>query len=132
MAGHASQGASTIQVYHYAQLINGLNFRRYDKGYVLNNVAYQKPEPPSYNLTNINCKVALHHSEDDWLAHSSDIEQLKYRLPNVIYSRKLSGFSHYDYLISKNVRNSLYGDVISQCTKNRYSAYYKVSYEVQL
>lgn len=131
VAGHASQGASTIQIYHYAQLINGLNFRRYDKGYLLNRIEYKHHDPPSYNLTQTNCKVALHHSEEDWLSHGEDIEQLRLRLPNVLAVKKVSGFSHYDYLISKNVRQNLYSDVISHCQRHRYVATYKVSYQVQ-
>lgn len=132
VAGHASQGASTLQIYHYAQLINGLIFRRYDKGFLLNNIAYQSPEPPSYNLTNINCKVALHHSEDDWLSRSSDIEQLQYRLPNLLYTRQVPGFSHYDYLISKNVRSGLYADVLNECQRHRLVATISVAWEVHL
>ncbi|KAH8419345.1 hypothetical protein KR222_006076, partial [Zaprionus bogoriensis] len=114
IAGHASQGASTVQVYHYAQQLNGLNFRRYDRGQVLNQIQYQDDNPPSYNLSQTSCKVALHYSNDDWLNTNQDVEQLKSRLPNLYKFRRIrsKGFSHYDYLISKDVRSQLYTSVI--------------------
>lgn len=131
VAGHASQGASTVQIYHYAQLINGLNFRRYDKGYLLNHIDYKHYDPPSYNLSQTHCKIGLHYSEEDWLSHGDDIKQLQLSLPNVLAVRKVSGFSHYDYLLSKNVRQSLYTDVISQSLRYRYVASYRWWYEVE-
>ncbi|KAM8716819.1 hypothetical protein ACLKA7_003656 [Drosophila subpalustris] len=122
VVGHSSQGASSIQIYHYAQLLNGPKFHRFDKGALINSMTYKGSDPPSYNLTSCTCKVALHYAEDDWLAGPQDVATLKDRLPNVVDNSFIpqKGFCHYDYMLSKNVNRLLYGRVINNVIMNRY------------
>ncbi|XP_023172910.2 lipase 1-like isoform X2 [Drosophila hydei] len=119
VAGHSSQGASAYQIYHYSQLLNNNEFSAFDNGEVLNLQEYDRPSPPPYNLTQISCKVAIHHSEDDWLATLPDVTQLKNQLSNVVDYAKISqdGFSHYDYLLSQNVQGLVYDRLVSNCAK---------------
>ncbi|XP_064551390.1 uncharacterized protein LOC135437401 [Drosophila montana] len=117
VVGHASQGASSYQVYHYAQLISSVKFQAFDHGEVINEQQYQKPEPPAYNLTQVNCKVAIHHATDDWLSSKNDVQSLSSRLPNVIdeWNIQEKGFSHYDYMLSQQVNQLINNRVINNC-----------------
>lgn len=119
VAEHSSQGASAFQIYHYSQLLSNQEFAAFDNGEVLNLQQYNKPQPPAYNITQIPCQVALHHSQDDWLASLPDVQQLKDKLPNVVdYSYiQQEGFSHYDYMLSQNVQGLVHDRVISNCAR---------------
>ncbi|XP_034474555.1 lipase 1-like isoform X2 [Drosophila innubila] len=121
VVGHSSQGASSVQIYHYAQLLSGPKFHRFDKGALLNQMVYKHSDPPSYNLTRCSCKVAVHYSEDDWLAGSRDVQMLTSRLPNIVDNSYIAqkGFSHYDYLLSRNVNRLVYGRVLSNCYSHK-------------
>ncbi|XP_033235595.1 uncharacterized protein [Drosophila pseudoobscura] len=119
IVGHASQGASTKQIHHYAQLHRNLYFRRFDHGPIRNRIRYQSLSPPSYNLSQTQCRVVLHHGAKDWLASGSDVTNLQDRLPNCIESRKvkLESFTHFDFVISKDVRSLVYNRVIDLVVK---------------
>jgi hypothetical protein len=43
-------------------------FRRYDHGWFKNLLTYGQLSPPAYDLSKITAPVALHYSENDWLA----------------------------------------------------------------
>lgn len=63
--------------------------------------------------------MALHHSQDDWLANPSDVQQLKKQLTNVVdysYIQK-EGFSHYDYMLSQNVQELVHDRLISNSAR---------------
>ncbi|XP_033235591.1 uncharacterized protein [Drosophila pseudoobscura] len=121
IVGHASQGASTKQIHHYAQLHRNLYFRRFDHGPIRNRIRYQSLTPPSYNLSQTQCKVVLHHGAKDWLASGSDVTNLQDRLPNCIESRKvkLESFTHFDFVISKDVRSLVYNRVVDLVVTNQ-------------
>ncbi|XP_034668005.1 uncharacterized protein LOC117901386 isoform X2 [Drosophila subobscura] len=121
IVGHSSQGSSTKQIHHYAQLQKKLNFRRYDLGPTRNLIRYKSLSPPSYNLSQTQCKVVLHHGEDDWLSSGSDVANLQERLPNCIESRKveLKFFTHFDFIISKDVRPLVYDRVVNLAVTNK-------------
>ncbi|CAF4845735.1 unnamed protein product [Pieris macdunnoughi] len=73
---HFSSGASTKQLWHYAQLINSGYFRQYD--YRLKNVAkYGTLSPPSYPVEKITAPVAIFYGDGDWLSDVSDAKILK-------------------------------------------------------
>ncbi|KAH8378371.1 hypothetical protein KR093_011015, partial [Drosophila rubida] len=121
VVGHSNQGASSTQIYHYAQLLHGEKFQRFDKGALLNQITQKESVSLAYNLTAVNCKVALHYSEDDWLGGKKDVQLLRARLPNCIDNSYIAqrGFSHYDYLISRNVNRLVYSRVISNIVSHR-------------
>ncbi|XP_017954583.2 lipase 1-like [Drosophila navojoa] len=119
VAEHSSQGASAFQIYHYSQLLTSNAFAAFDNGEVLNLQQYNTPKPPAYNISQIPCQVALHHSQDDWLASPPDVQQLKEQLSNVVDHSYIQqeGFHHYDYLLSKNVQYLVHDRVISNCAR---------------
>ncbi|XP_041451912.1 uncharacterized protein LOC111073946 isoform X2 [Drosophila obscura] len=120
IVGHGSQGGSTMQIHHYAQLHMNLYFRRYDHGPTKNLIRYKSISPPSYNLSQTQCRVVLHHGANDWLASGSDVTNLQQRLPNCIESRKvkLESFTHFDFVISKDVRSLVYNRVVNLIVTN--------------
>ncbi|XP_017835224.1 lipase 1 [Drosophila busckii] len=119
VVGHASQGASSMQIYHYAQQIKTSGFHRFDQGRMVNQIVYQNPQAPQYNLSRVTCKVALQHSQHDWMATRNDVENLRLRLPRVIDTHMIEhrDFSHYDFTISKNVRKLVYRRIVKLTTQ---------------
>ncbi|EDX04576.1 GD23718 [Drosophila simulans] len=120
LEGHASQGSSAKQIYHFAQLQGKSEFQKYDYGLILNKLRYKSIFPPTYNLSLALGKVALHRGDGDWLGSESDVLRLERDLPNCIENRNIrfEGFSHFDFTISKDVRSLVYDRVISLCGSN--------------
>jgi len=120
LEGHASQGSSAKQIYHFAQLQGNSAFQKYDYGLILNKIRYQSIFPPLYNLSLALGKVALHRGDGDWLGSESDVLRLERDLPNCIENRNIrfEGFSHFDFTISKDVRSLVYDRVIDLCGSN--------------
>ncbi|KAH8328643.1 hypothetical protein KR067_012035, partial [Drosophila pandora] len=116
--GHSSQGTAAKQLVHYGQLQGTINFQRYDYGFLINRMRYQNRYPPQYNLSAVNCKVALHHGDGDWLGSASDVQRLQQSLPNVIQSRKVpfDAFAHFDFTLAMNVRPLVYDSVVNTCS----------------
>lgn len=61
-------GASVGQLVHYAQGVNSARFRQYDHGLIGNMQRYGSTSPPDYPLGRVTAPVALHFSDNDWLA----------------------------------------------------------------
>lgn len=61
-------GASVNQLVHYGQGVNSARFRQYDHGFLGNLNRYGSRTPPDYPLGRITAPVALHFSDNDWLA----------------------------------------------------------------
>lgn len=61
-------GAATDQLVHYGQEVNSGKFRMYDHGMFGNLNKYGSMSPPSYDLNKVTAPVALHYSDNDWLA----------------------------------------------------------------
>ncbi|XP_043641825.1 chromatin modification-related protein eaf-1-like isoform X2 [Drosophila teissieri] len=121
LEGHASQGASAKQIYHFAQMQGKSVFQKFDYGLILNKIRYNSILPPLYNLSLALSKVALHRGDGDWLGSESDVSRLERSLPNCIENRNIGfkGFSHFDFTISKDVRPLVYDRVINLCGANR-------------
>ncbi|XP_067622817.1 lipase 3-like isoform X2 [Eurosta solidaginis] len=95
--GHSPAGASTKQMQHFGQLKRSGHFRQYDYGWLRNYWTYNSVSPPEYHLENTRNKVALHYSQNDWLATPVDVEQLHLKLPNVV-GKFLVGYPHFNHL----------------------------------
>ncbi|XP_039479249.1 mediator of RNA polymerase II transcription subunit 15 [Drosophila santomea] len=121
LEGHASQGASAKQIYHFAQMQGKSVFQKFDYGLILNKLRYNSILPPLYNLSLALSKVALHRGDGDWLGSESDALRLERSLPNCIENRNIrfQGFSHFDFTISKDVRPLVYDRVVNLCGSNR-------------
>ncbi|XP_055677817.1 lipase 3-like [Lutzomyia longipalpis] len=115
-------GASAKQLVHFGQLFNSRHFRQYDYGLIKNLQVYGSIKPPDYPLENIEAPIALHYSDNDWLASVKDVQHLQSRLKNSLigaFRVPLPKFNHLDFLWAIDVRTVLYDRVIS--LMNRYN-----------
>ena len=60
-------GASSIQIIHYAQLVNSGKFRMFDYGSLRNLLRYGSRSPPDYRLNLVTAPIHLYYSVNDWL-----------------------------------------------------------------
>lgn len=108
LSRYPSKG-STRSLIHYAQGLTSGQFRRYDFEYSENINIYGSMLPPEYNLENITTPVILFYSDnDDWISNKKDVEMLMEKLPNVISSNVIDGYSHLDFMFAKDVKTKVY------------------------
>ncbi|CAH4028684.1 unnamed protein product [Pieris brassicae] len=112
--GHFPAGASVRQLSHYGQSISTSMFRRYDYGWAQNLLRYGTPEPPHYNLSNIDCPVHLHYSESDPLADVIDVNKLFNELGGTPIRIRVPDkkFSHIDFVWGIDAKALVYDNVI--------------------
>lgn len=110
IAGHTPAGASTNMLVHYGQLMRSGHFRQFDHGAISNMFTYGRLTPPPYNLRNVRAPVALHYSNNDWLAAVEDVAELQRGLPNVIGMFLVPDlqFNHLDFVWAIDVQELLY------------------------
>lgn len=111
---HTPAGAATDQLLHYGQLVNSGRFRQFDHGRVGNLIRYKRTSPPDYNLNNVKARVALYHSQNDWLAVVKDTQKLARSLPNVVlnYLVPHKKFNHVDFTWGIDAPFLLYDEIM--------------------
>ncbi|XP_045479332.1 lipase 3-like [Harmonia axyridis] len=112
---HTPAGASTRQLYHYAQLFNSGKFRQYDY-FPFNSLHYgplHPINPPSYNLKKVKAPVYLFYSNNDWLSHPKDVKTLCKKLGNCKAQTLVAEnrFNHLDYVWGNNAKQRIYSEV---------------------
>lgn len=112
--GHTPAGASTMQMIHYGQGVRSARFRQYDHGYISNLFEYGTRRPPNYDLSRITCPVALHYSDNDWLAEPIDVLELNSGLGNSLgmFLVPQPEFNHLDFVWGINARTLVYDRAI--------------------
>jgi len=92
-------GVSVNQMLHYGQEINSGKFRMWDYGFFGNRKHYGKSSPPDYDLKKVTAPIALHYSDNDWLAAVKDVDKLAAQLPNLINKFRVghNRWNHLDY-----------------------------------
>ncbi|XP_041985087.1 lipase 3-like [Aricia agestis] len=103
IAKHLPAGASTRQIKQFGQAKAAGQLRKYDYGSEVNMKVYGQQEPPKYNMTDVQVPVAIYYSEEDLLAHPTDVERLHSELPDVrdFYKVPEQHFSHMDFQFAK-------------------------------
>ncbi|EDX05787.1 GD24350, partial [Drosophila simulans] len=116
-------GASSSQVIHYLQLYRSGDFRQYDHGRELNEIIYQQPTPPSYNVQYIKSCVDMYYSENDYIENDymsavGDVKYLASLLPCAqLYRIPFGDWNHYDFLWSNNVKEVINNKIIQKMRK---------------
>nr|CAD7429300.1 unnamed protein product [Timema monikensis] len=112
--GHTPAGTSTRTLVHYAQLIRSGRFEPYDFGPRMNVKCYNQSTPPEYDLTNITVPIALHYSDNDWLADRLDVKNLSVRLQQKIgmFRVSLPSFNHVDFMWAKDAPKLVYSKIL--------------------
>ncbi|XP_041985088.1 lipase 3-like [Aricia agestis] len=103
IARHLPAGGSTRHIKQFGQAVAADELRKYDYGSEVNMKVYGQPEPPKYNMTDVQVPVAIYYSEEDWLAHPADVERLHGELPDVrdFYKVPEQHFGHMDFQFSQ-------------------------------
>lgn len=119
MLSHTPSGASVKQLEHFGQLMKSSHFRKFDRGYLRNQIIYGRMSPPDYNLANVKVPVALYFAENDLLVSISGVEKLAKQLPNVIdkYLVPHHKFNHLDFLWAIDAKTLVYDRVLENIQK---------------
>jgi len=106
VASHIPAGTSSYTIIHYAQEIKSGNFEGMDWGDDDRNMQHHgSTTPPTYNLKDVNTKVALFWGDNDWLAQPEDLLKIFSQVPNIVenYQVPWEGWNHFDFLYAIDV-----------------------------
>lgn len=108
-------GAAVGQMVHYGQGVNSGKFRQYDHGLPGNLAKYGSITPPEYPVERIRCPIALHYSDNDWLAAVRDVDTLANRLNTLIGKFRVpeAKFNHLDFQWAVDAKTLLYDRIMS-------------------
>ncbi|VVC99706.1 unnamed protein product [Leptidea sinapis] len=104
---HFPTRSSTLQLIHYAQLINSRRFCRFDYG-ANNYLKYGQKSAPDYDLSKITTPMVLFYSDNDWLSDPLDVAKLSDGLPKVYKRYHLDKFNHFDYMYASVAKDAVY------------------------
>lgn len=111
---YSPASSSFFQLMHYAQEVNSGKFAQYDYGASNNMKRYRTPNPPEYDPARITSRIALHYSDNDWLAAVVDVEKFANKLPNLIAKYRVPdpNFNHMDFCWGTGAKHEVYDRVI--------------------
>lgn len=104
--GHAPAGSSIKSLEHYAQQVLNGGFSKFDYyNSWENRRRHGADRPPQYNVSKVDCKVALYYSKNDRLTSDIDVVRLRDILPNVVLDFLVPDkkFNHINYIWGNNV-----------------------------
>ncbi|XP_037820554.1 lipase 3 [Lucilia sericata] len=114
MLSHTPSGASIKQLEHFGQLMKSGHFRKFDRGYLRNQLEYNRMTPPDYDLNKVKVPVALYYSMNDMLVSTTGVDRLARELPQVIdkYLVPMEKFNHLDFLWAIDVKTLVYNRLV--------------------
>lgn len=114
MLSHTPSGASIKQLEHFGQLMKSGHFRKFDRGYLRNQLEYNRITPPDYDLNKVKVPVALYYSVNDMLVSTTGVDRLARELPQVIdkYLVPMEKFNHLDFLWAIDVKTLVYNRLV--------------------
>ncbi|KAM7353575.1 lipase 3-like isoform 2-T3 [Cochliomyia hominivorax] len=114
MLSHTPSGASIKQLEHFGQLMKSGHFRKFDRGYLRNQLKYNRMTPPDYDLSKVKVPVALYYSMNDMLVSTTGVDRLARELPQVIdkYLVPMEKFNHLDFLWAIDVKTLVYNRLV--------------------
>jgi len=106
IASHCPGGTSVYTVLQYAQEIKHKRFGGLDWGDDEKNIFHHgTAEPPTYDLQNVNTKVALFWGNNDWLCDERDLMKIIEQVPNIVVNNQVpwDGWNHLDFLYAIDI-----------------------------
>jgi len=106
MTGGYASGTSSYTVLQYAQGVKHKTFGGFDWGSTEKNIQHHgTAQPPQYDLSKINTKVALFWGDNDWLAAKEDLCKIMNQIPTIVanYQVPWRGWNHIDHLSSVDI-----------------------------
>ncbi|XP_052028513.1 tear acid lipase-like protein [Apodemus sylvaticus] len=111
---HSLAGTSVQILIHYGQAIRSGVFKAYDWGsQSLNMQHYNQTTPPVYNVEDMKVPTALFTGLKDFLSNPEDVANLVPKIPNLIYHKILSKFSHLDFIAGLNARKEVSEEILT-------------------
>ncbi|KFM74947.1 Gastric triacylglycerol lipase, partial [Stegodyphus mimosarum] len=113
-SAHTPAGTSTKSIVHFAQMVNSKKFLKYDYGKKGNQLNYNQPTPPEYDVLKITTPVALIWSLNDKLADPTDVGLLQKKLRSIVSSSCVSFplFNHGDFVLAVDAPKLVYNEVL--------------------
>lgn len=117
---HLPAGTSSRLMRQFAQGVASNEFNRYDFGADVNMKVYGQRLPTKYDMVNVKVPVSLYYSEEDWLAHPTDVERLAKELPNMqdLYKVPEPHFASMDFQFSRNAPEIVYKRLIESINQH--------------
>uniref|UniRef100_A0A914WZT1 Lipase n=1 Tax=Plectus sambesii TaxID=2011161 RepID=A0A914WZT1_9BILA len=115
--GHCPAGTSTQNVVHWVQMVKSNRQQMYDYGSsAANQQHYGNPVPPLYDVSQIRAPVYLYHSDYDWLADSTDVNN--HLVPNIKPeylkgNTQLFEFNHMDFIWGLRAPAEVYQPILT-------------------
>ncbi|KAH8341965.1 hypothetical protein KR059_006403, partial [Drosophila kikkawai] len=118
--GHTQAGSSIKSMEHYGQQIHSGGFFKFDYYNKLENLRrHGAVKPPQYNVSRVDCKVALYYAKNDRLTSDIDVVRLRNQLPNVILDYLIPDerFNHINFVWGNNMKTVINDRVIDIISK---------------
>ena len=81
------------------------------------NILQLKPNPPNYNVSELNIPTALFSGLQDWLADPKDVAKLVPKIQGTVFNHTtIPSYEHLDFIWGLNARFDVY-DIIINMTK---------------
>ncbi|GAB1302333.1 Lipase [Apodemus speciosus] len=107
-------GTSVKILMHYDQAVKNGVLRAYDYGsQSLNMQHYNQTTPPVYNVEDMKVPTVIFTGLNDFLSDPEDVAILKPKIPNLIYHKTISNFSHFDFILGLNARKEVSEEVLT-------------------
>jgi len=116
IASHCPAGTSSYTVLQYAQEVKHKRFGGLDWGSEEKNLAHHgAAQPPLYDLTKVNTKVALFWGNNDWLVAEADLFKIMTEVPHVVINYQVphDGWNHLDFLYAIDIQELQNDDLVS-------------------
>lgn len=101
-----------MQLTHFLQLHLSGRFCQFDHE-ELNEVHYNSPHAPDYELRKVTAPIHLYCASEDILTSPKDGEHLKTQLPNVKSFDVIHDWNHMDVMLGRSSRRILYKTILS-------------------
>jgi len=107
-------GTSMQNILHFSQGVSYNVFQKYDFGKEGNLQHYNSTTPPSYNLDQVACPMALFAGGNDVLADPTDVAQILEQLPSklVTYYESIPQYSHLDFVWGLDAHKLVYAKIL--------------------
>lgn len=118
---HTPAGTSVKNMVHWEQSLQQHTFGMHDEGSREANIKkYGTPQPPTYNLGDLNVPTALFTGDNDYFCHTLDVERLRREMKQGIeHCFHISeNFSHLDFTWGVVSHMAVYQKILDVLTKH--------------
>uniref|UniRef100_A0A8C8YNT9 Lipase n=1 Tax=Prolemur simus TaxID=1328070 RepID=A0A8C8YNT9_PROSS len=117
---HNPAGTSVQDILHWSQAVKSGKFQAFNWGSpVQNEMHYNQPTPPYYNVTAMNVPIAVWNGGNDWLADPQDVGMLLPKLPHLIYHKEISFYNHLDFIWAMDAPQEVYNEIVSMLAEGK-------------